>query len=1320
LAKRLATIRRGIRYQDLVAAEALVDMLTGGSQPPLSVRLEDRRGGAFDDVVVTYGDRVVWKQVKWAQHPGADPLTIDSLSSAKRGKKPAIRRFADSFVQVSGASDPCELELITNRSPDSEFRQLISSRTSRLKARLTKAQYDRLSSSWSTVAGLEDDQFKAFLAKLAFLVNSPDIERREKELRTQLRLLGCADTAFGQLLGAIWDWAQDESKDLLVRSDVEGVLGHGFDTPSNEFQLPTFRVERPEVQRELVRRIIALDSGYLVVLGSPGSGKSTLLNTLKDIEPEVQQDLIIYNCFTGTSDNFLRTRARADNYAKFLSRQFHERYSAAGLSIGSTAQDIEALLSRAAATLPDGRKLTLVIDGLDYARRFAPDGAESLIGNLPPKLPQHVVVVVSAQVSQQLPSHLQAVSRSSVVEVPPLDESAIDALLEKYGVYGASPLKAHERDDLRRKVQQITAGHALHVSYAARQLATAAREGINPLISVSALPSSHGDIDAYYRTLFAPPSLATAREALAILASCPFELSGAEVAAAMSPVANPRDIEDALRPFRYLFQQIGGHYYFSHDSLRVFADRELESGGMSIADQIAFLSKLQNDPRVGDHFLQLVAGANGDLAATEGIDCDWVARQIAAGASIRLLDEGLMTMALHALKRTSWAMAARWWSLQACLQRAELEGDLDEATLINVWLARKELALVERYIFISSQFLSKVYPGPDLLDLLEHHGHTELAERLRDRQLSQTPPPLDPSGLIDQFGDFVRHASQRMSVDELLPVLRKRVKEISEQRDVNGFPPLIDPAKRLADYVESIVRECFYANDLDRAEKWLDADPQLLPEPTFAELFLQLRLLRCNLDQHDELVKAAIEAVESLGLLAKLAALHGYDKDIVEAVQSFYLNPLLTNNVAWYDRHQLSSAAMDLVWDARICSLLGMQERLAAMYQAMHEVNCRVGRLFTHAIVRLTEEVSTNSADWKEALKDFATAIAGLKRQRFSTNDIHAAQGFVGCIGDSLRLAAACAKDSGSEAELASVVESQLIPAFEEAHINYESGHLAISDMLQSEGICGDAVQRLLGKVESWFSENTSFKSGDFIYLAARFARAGNQPAAERNLVSGVRAAFTYGYRKDTTINDFLVAFDLVAVHLGERFTETAEFVTRALVLLDSLTDGRMLYYASSYLIGLVCRFDVELAAKLAECLWTNCHSLRPVWIVQAAGDQGVEMSSYASVFAEHAPTVKLEPASTADEEGENEDEYDGREDFVISDTTFSASRSALRGELEERIERSRFSEGLHALPALIRALLELGDVDAALSVFDEFSRALRQLLAPYPLPEIA
>lgn len=1312
MGKRLASVRRGIRYQDLVAADCLLDMVNGCENPPSSVQLEDRRGGSFDDVVATYPDKVVWKQVKWAQHPGAEPLAIDSLTAGNKGKS-LIRKFAESYLKVQGSGKPFELEFITNRSLDGELRQLLNGRNSKVKAKLTKAQRDRISAAWGQASGLTADQLRGFFKSLSFLVNSPDIARLESDVRKQLRLLGGQQQAFDKLMQEVWDRAEGEDDYSWTQSDVVHLLGTNIDTPPNAFQLPPIRVDRCDAQRELCRRIDEASSGYLVLLGTPGSGKSTLLNTLRDNGVvSSKQEVIVYNCFTGTSDGFLRTRARADNFAKFLSRSLRDRFSILGTPADATASGIETLLSRVADSNGDRRTLVIVIDGLDYALRFAPNDAESLYSALPPQLPKGVVIVVSAQVKEQLPPHLRQLESSRVLHVAPLDTSAIEALLDAHGVFSDDTLTQAERDGLVRQVHAATNGHALHVTYVCRQLA----DGGNDLAGVVGnLTVSDGDILQYYRRLFEPPSAALARDALALMAACPFELNDNEIAKALSPASDARSVEDALHGFRHLFIRIGGCYYFSHDSLRAYAERKLTGNGYASSDQIAFLGSLQDDPRVGDHLLHLLAETDPCGPLIESLDCDWLSRQIAAGANPELLNDGLREMALAALKQRNWRLVTRWWALQACLQKSEFEGDLDESTLVDAWLSMGRLSLVERYAFVSTQFLSKRYPGPDLLDLVEKHNANELAERLRERLLMQPAPPAELSGMIDDFGAYARHAGRRLAPTEMLQVLVARAKE-EQETPGNDMPWRRTNAPELvAEWVDNIVADCLEAKELAQAASWLALDPKPLAPDRWAEHFLELRLLRGDLSEYAEAVKAAINDVESLPVLLRVLKHGGFEKEVAEATLTFNPSPLFSDRQCWLHRSSLFEACHALTCEAAICARVGLDERLREIRSKASSIWSRVGKTFLLGLVDLSVVMATRPSEWMTALHQFIRSLRPLRSHDLTFDDIDIAQTFVCSIGDHLNALAIHVKDTNEEGEFGSVLENELIPALMDAHINYTGGHLSLSDMLATNGICPEVARRRRDQSEVWFDENVASKSGDFINLAGRCARAGDSVAAQRVLTKGVRAAFTYGYRKDTTINCFVVAFETMAERLGPRLPAYAEFIARTYITLSELTDGRMLYYGPSYFIGVVCRHDLDLAARLAQELWSKCRTLKPHWILLAAQDQGVEREAVKEVFSKSAPDVELEPP----EDDETDDAYDPRPEFSAGDGEFPSLSAELARSVEETIEASSYGSSLHNLPSLIRALLAGGDPKAAMEVFEEFARAVRELLGPYPTPDL-
>lgn len=1299
MAKRLQTIRRGIEYQDLVAAQAILEMVTTYVAPPTWISLENRRGGSFDDVVVAYADRVVWKQVKWAANPGSEPLTIDSLASrTSRRRTPLIRAFADSYDQFATDGKNFHLEFITNRAPDAEFRRLLTGSDSRIKQRLAKAQQRRLDVVWRQLTQFDEKKFGDFLQSLSFLVNSPDVGQLETSIRTSLDGMHCGRDAYLRLMRAIWVWASDENKERITLDDVDHVLGSGTTLPSNAFVLPSPRVDRPETGDELVRRIRKLASGYVIILGPPGCGKSTQLNTLATRPLSVENDLVVYNCFIGTSDPSLRTRATAENFATFLARRLYELYPAFG-RLYEARDNIEAIFSRL-SSCDLQRKLIIVIDGIDYAKQFKVSGKPALFDSLPIDLPDKVIVIVSAQVVDQLPPHLQHLGFSAALTIPPLDDRQIRQLLDSYGIFAVASLKPYEENDLVFAVSRLSSGHALHVNYVARELHKALGNGATTASVIQSLQPCTSDMEAYYDRIFSPPDGALARQSLAILAASRCELSANEIAAHAGPTVDSQSVEDALDRHGHLFDKTGDKYHFAHDSLRAFALSRLPRPQINSVDQIEFLAGLQRDPRTGEHLLSLVAENGGTHVALDSVDCDWIAEQISVGANTSLLIQGLSDSAVAAARQKNWGQMARWWSLKSCLERALWEADLNESIMINAWLVLGRRDIVERYIFVTSQFLSTVWPGQDLIDVLELHGHHDLAAQVADRQLLQSIPEISPIGDSPEFDNYVRRYARRASPTEVVKLIRQRYAQTLQNQ--SGFVPF-SPDSEAARMAEAIVFECLDAGNLDGAESWLALRPTPFSSETRANLWLRLHLKRGDLPSNTRKVVQRLKLTTDIELLARVYEVGGFDRAVRNALDSYSLPKIIGNSVAWFSLFD-GNPIRTLYWDLYLCRRLKLTERHDQIEAALHGQSPRVAHAFNSSIARLSEQLAGASPDWTAGINRLNVTLRLMRRNRCAANDVQAAEFYVRNLADCLRPAAIAAKCSAQAAQFGALIESTLWPSIESAGFGYASGLFSLCDLLQSEHMCPDVVTRLLGRLESQLHEEVSSKCGSVVALSTRYVRAGDSPSAERALTSGVRAAFTYGYSKDTTINYFILAFEAIGPHLGQRLEEVARFIASVLLILDDLTDGRMLYAAPAHFVAILCKFDVELATELGLQLQSGCPRLR-FPLAPALQDHGLDVKQFGALWKKKAPGLRVGTVRQAD---------NPRADFAAHDTVLATNPETFQKEVLSLIESSRFGSGLHRLPAVINSLLSQGRTKEATQVFDEFESAVRQLISVY------
>jgi hypothetical protein len=1309
MAKRLSSIRRGIQYQDLVAAEVLLDMVFHDQEIPLWAALENRAGGTFDDVVVGYPDFVVWKQVKWAANPGAEPLTVASLASADpRRKRSLIAGFAESYRTILQSGSSFQLEFITNRSGDSEFQRLLSGSTSKIKSRLTKAQRQDLDLRWRPLTGLNTKDFLAFLKTLRFLVNSPDCETRRRYVQRALNQVGCGDDGFRRLMEAIREWATDDTKERIAPQDVERVLGAGvLALPANEFQLSDKRVGCAETHQELARRISSLDGGYFVVLGSPGSGKSTMLNTLRaDAHLPTTNDLVIYNCFTGTSDNFIRTRARADNFARFLATEFYRLYTIQfGRLIDVDATTVETLLARAANCLGHRKRLVLVVDGIDYARRFSQSNVASLFDSLPVSLPPCVLIVVSAQVTEQLPAHLQQLDRSRILLVPPLDSQKIRELLRQYEIIGNDHMQPYEEDNLCRQVVKLTGGHALQVSYVARQLAQGMDRGMGLSEVLPRIPAFDGDMEKYYQTILTRQPAALARQVLSLMASSPCELTSEDIAGLLIPPAASRQVEDALDEYSFLLQRTGRFWHFSHDSLRAFALKQLPTAGFDAAAQMAFLSRLDRDPRIGEHLLHLLAEDGVASSLLDKVNCEWVAEQIAVGANTSLIHEGLRDLALAAAERQDWRAVARWWGLKGCLEKAEYEGELHEANLVDAWLAMGNVEAVERYIFIGSQFLSRVYPGPDIIDLLRTYGQQGLATRLEERILAQSSPQIGSIGPDFEFEGYIRHLARRAPPEEVVETIRKRLSE-AEENTPSHLGSFRSPYQRLEHYAQIAAYACLNADDFQRVEAWLRQQPLPIENKTAGDIWLRMRLTCKDLADHHGKVQAALVVVEDRELLVEALAVGGFEEAVRQAIGEFNLAPAAATRYPWYDYGLASRLIRDLHADSRLSNRLGLHERMRQTESLVDQQLVRLAKCFQRAIIAVAKDAAHSPPGWKTGTEFLIDEIRSFRRLDYTVDDVQAAQFFVYDLGHILEPAAQVAKEAAETLEFERMLEDRLIPALTAARICYPVGLVSICDMFLTLEISRGLVSRLLHRVEKDYSESWEFKSGALMGLSGRYSRIGDLDSARRTLTEGVRASFTYGYHKDTIINDFIVALEIIGVHLGaDRLKDVAEFVTQALIVLDRLSDGSMLFDSPAHFVAVVWKLDKPLAVRLAGILHEKCkHHVRGVFTAEAFKAHGIDARKRRELMRRVSIIHELEGV-----------EESSGDDFVTSDEKLDTDIRRLKSDIVQRISSSGYGTAFHVCPALIRALVERGDTLAAVAVFEQFANAFQELFASYP-----
>ena len=449
-------------------------------------------------------------------------------------------------------------------------------------------------------------------------------------------------------------------------------------------------------------------------------------------------------------------------------------------------------------------------------------------------------------------------------------------------------------------------------------------------------------------------------------------------------------------------------------------------------------------------------------------------------------------------------------------------------------------------------------------------------------------------------------------------------------------------------------------------------------------------------------VRRALRWISDVTLLADVYATALFNKDVLSALRRLPLPALAASRVDWLAQSD-ASHIRDLYCDVRLCRELKLETRLSQIESAIHVQQNRVAHAFNSALAAMAGHLAMSPTNWQAGIEPLSRSLSGLKIS--GHEEIYAAQYYVRSLGVFLRPVCEAANSAGEAAEFGAYVEQSLIPALNQARIGYESGPLSVCDLLQSQRVCGPAVLRILTQVEGSLNESDKFKSGDLIDLSTRFARAGDLEAARRVLVSGIRAAFTYGFRKDTTINSFILAFEAIAPHLGQRRSDVVPFIASVLAFLDRLTDARMISKAPAHFVAVVCKFDIPAAAKVATALQQSCRQLRSP-IAPALRDHGLDVESVRRALIVEAPTLDI---------GDLKDGDDDRVYFVTDNHKLPTKPAQFRSSVHELIESSRYATGLLRLHEIVVSLVAQGQVAQAIDVFTEFEHAMHQLVAVYP-----
>lgn len=597
--KRGSSRRKGDEYQDFSALHIILQSYLEGED--FEAYLEYEKVQSIDDIVVFSGKTIRGIQIKYA----INNLDVYVLEDFTDEKSPVyFGKYAKGWKRANVDHPEFEVlvELFSNRSRDSKLERIINAdgkfTSEFIDGKLRKAPKgfrDQLKIACGFEEPDADKTFQEFLKAFSFQLG----QRRLDDLKGYLEgevldhHLGISDRTVILELKKLIEKHAIELHEPITRSHLDEI----FREAQGRFLLPqVFPVDTAhfvEVKKfgdTLREKIHKASSGYIVVTGLPGSGKSTLLSEFFDgIETDNRFAVCRYYCFVSPDDDHGRLRLQAESlrvnvlselhrtFDDYLDREFDY----------SEHRFVEALKTLGQVVSDQGIKLLILLDGLDHAERDR-QVRETVLRALPTALPTGIIIIVGTQeLKHWEPLALREGRQDNHVPVPQFTTDETRTFL----------VEKHELsidESWVQEIQRKSQGLPLYLRYVATWL----HEHQGNEETLEFMPEAvDGDIRKYYERLWANferDGMSYGRYLCGVLAGLRFPVRADELAEFQSQVSRV-EMDSAFRSLTHLFRVEEDGVSIFHDSFRVFVNNKLdESTRHTIAREI--LRKLKNEP----------------------------------------------------------------------------------------------------------------------------------------------------------------------------------------------------------------------------------------------------------------------------------------------------------------------------------------------------------------------------------------------------------------------------------------------------------------------------------------------------------------------------------------------------------------------------------------------------------------------------------------------------------------------------------------------------------------------------------------------------
>lgn len=505
--KPTAITRVGFAYQDLVAAETLLDFYRNPQKYSwVQVEASDQSFRAVDDVVACLADgRFEVTQVKFAVDPNNPKTALDWewLLAAKPTGRSLLQHWAAPVLKILDDGLLANARLKTDRKPDAEFyKSLKGSRVVYSKIPLTIRT--RIIAQLGSTADTQK-----FFKNFDFIHSQPILEDLEATLWARIASdTDSAGWALFQKQLQLWatqkNWPGPDGRIRYIHLQQAFSPERARPLPQ-DFTVPEdYCVPDESFSDDFFLRVLNGD-GVTILWAPPGRGKSTFLSHFKS-KLDAKKVVCIRHHYFLSLDDRSEGRFHFQAIARSLEAQLQEAMPYLRVRHHSTLG--ETIEQAARKVVAEGRRLIVIIDGLDHVWREGRDRehAEELFNALIPVVPgTHLVVGTQKIAEKDLPTRmLVAAPMEGWVELPLMNRAAVEGWIATQHRAGRLNLfrwphqsKAKALAAVSDAFFGISNGLPLHLIYSFEAVARVGNEVTPDLVRAQpACPS--GDIRDYY------------------------------------------------------------------------------------------------------------------------------------------------------------------------------------------------------------------------------------------------------------------------------------------------------------------------------------------------------------------------------------------------------------------------------------------------------------------------------------------------------------------------------------------------------------------------------------------------------------------------------------------------------------------------------------------------------------------------------------------------------------------------------------------------------------------------------------------------------